>query len=134
MSWSTSKLRVRLAPLNQFKPSSNIFYLLFQSGTSFVDHSCYFCHVFVMPLCKSVYCCLVVAAGKELASWLTFEMSNCEFVTFPLVSVVRCGTRLYQFLIFALILTSKYCMPKCHEIIKKNQIVNVIMCNPNWFK
>ena len=25
-------------------------------------------------------------AGKELTSWLSFLMSNCEFVTFPLVS------------------------------------------------
>ena len=31
-------------------------------------------------------------AGKELTSWLSFVMSNCEFVTFPLVSWVRCGT------------------------------------------
>ena len=29
-------------------------------------------------------------------------MSNCEVVTFPLVSLVRCGALLYQFLIFAL--------------------------------
>ena len=32
-------------------------------------------------------------------------VSNCEFVTFPLVSWVRCGTLLYQFLIFAPLLT-----------------------------
>ena len=31
-------------------------------------------------------------AGKGLTSWLSFVMSNCEFVTFPLVSWVRCGT------------------------------------------
>ena len=30
--------------------------------------------------------------GKALASWLSFLMSNCEFVNFPLVSWVRCGT------------------------------------------
>ena len=29
----------------------------------------------------------------------------CEFVTFPLVSWVRCGTWLYRFLIFATLLT-----------------------------
>ena len=28
-------------------------------------------------------------AGKGLASWLSFVMSNCEVVTFPLVSWVR---------------------------------------------
>ena len=31
-------------------------------------------------------------AGKRLTSWLSFVMSNCEFVMFPLVSWVRCGT------------------------------------------
>ena len=30
-------------------------------------------------------------AGKELTSWLLFAMSNCEVVTFPLVTRVRCG-------------------------------------------
>ena len=44
MSWSTSELRVRLAPLNRFKPSSKIFYWPFQGGTSFVDPLC-FCSV-----------------------------------------------------------------------------------------
>ena len=37
-------------------------------------------------------------AGKGLTSWLSFVMSNCEVVTFPLVSWVRCGAWLYQFL------------------------------------
>ena len=31
-------------------------------------------------------------AGKGLTSWLSFVMSNCEYVTFPFVSWVRCGT------------------------------------------
>ena len=30
-------------------------------------------------------------AGKWLTSWLLFVISNCEVVTFPLVSWVRCG-------------------------------------------
>ena len=30
-------------------------------------------------------------AGKGLTSWLSFVMSNCEVVTFSLVSLVRCG-------------------------------------------
>ena len=30
-------------------------------------------------------------AGKGLTSWLSFVMSSCEVVTFPLVSWVRCG-------------------------------------------
>ena len=28
----------------------------------------------------------------HLTFWLSFVVSNCEFVTFPLVSWVRCGT------------------------------------------
>ena len=31
------------------------------------------------------------SSGKGLTSWLSFVMSNCEVVTFPLVSWVRCG-------------------------------------------
>ena len=44
-------------------------------------------------------------AGKGLTSWLSFVVSYCEFVTFPLVSWVRWGTWLYRFLISAPLLT-----------------------------
>ena len=30
-------------------------------------------------------------AGKGMTSWLSFVIFNCEVVTFPLVSWVRCG-------------------------------------------
>ena len=50
----------------------------------------FFCLVFAMSLCASVY--MWPHAGKGLTSWLSFVVSNCEFVTFPLVSLVRCGT------------------------------------------
>ena len=50
-------------------------------------------------------CPLWSPAGKGLTSWLSFVVSNCKFVTFPLVSWVRCGTCLYRFLIFAPLLT-----------------------------
>ena len=63
MSWSTSELRVRLAPLNQFKPSSKIFYWPFQGGTSFVDLLC-FCSVLCL-LCF-VHVCLYVLRGHLL--------------------------------------------------------------------
>ena len=70
-----------------------------------------------MLSCASVYCVLLCfrvrlfivalwsSAGKGLTSWLSFVMSYSEFVTFPLVSCVRCGTGLYRFLIFALFRT-----------------------------
>ena len=52
-----------------------------------------FCLVFAMSLCASVYiCALWSPAGKGLTSWLLFVVSNCEFVTFPLVSMVWFGT------------------------------------------
>ena len=66
-----------------------------------MDLLCFFCLVFAMSLCPSVYMCLWSPARKGLTSWLSFVVSNCEFVTFPLVSWVRCGTWLYRFLIFA---------------------------------
>ena len=46
-----------------------------------------FCLMFAMSLCASVYMCFV-----GLTSWLSFVVSNCEFVTFSLVSWVGCGT------------------------------------------
>ena len=63
MSWSTSELRVWLAPLNRFKPSSKIFYWPFQGGTSFVDLLC-FCSVLCL-LCF-VRVCLYVLRGHLL--------------------------------------------------------------------
>ena len=49
----------------------------------------FFCLVFAMPLRASAFMC-PVPAGKEAD--LSFVVSNCEFVTFPLVSWVRLGT------------------------------------------
>ena len=46
-----------------------------------------FCLVFAMSLCASVYMCFV---ADLLVSW--FVVSNSKFITFPLVSWVRCGT------------------------------------------
>ena len=52
----------------------------------------YFCLVFAKPLYASVYMCLVVTCLERLTSLHSFVVSYCEFVTFPLVSWVRCGT------------------------------------------
>ena len=57
-----------------------------------MDLLCFFCLVFAVPLCASVYCALWSPAGKGLTSWLSFVVSNCEFVTFPLISCVKCDT------------------------------------------
>ena len=58
---------------------------------------------FLSSVCYAFVCVsLWSSAGKGLTSWLSFVVSNCKFVTFPLVSWVRCGTCLFGFLIFAL--------------------------------
>ena len=57
-----------------------------------MDLLCYFCIVFVMFCTRLFIDALWSSAGKGLTSWLSFVMSNCEVVTFPLVSWVRCGT------------------------------------------
>ena len=74
MSWSTSELRVRLAPLNRFKPSSKIFYWPFQGGTSFVDLLC-FCSVLCL-LCFVRVCLYVLCGHQGLTSWLSFVVSS----------------------------------------------------------
>ena len=74
MSLSTSELRVRLVPLNWFKPFSKIFYRPFQGGTSFVDLLYLFCLVFAMSLCASVYMCFVVNCWERADPWHSFVM------------------------------------------------------------
>ena len=56
-----------------------------------MDRLWFFCLVFAMPV-RLFICASWSPAGKGLTSWLSFVVSNCEFVTFPLVSWVRCGT------------------------------------------
>ena len=56
-----------------------------------MDHLFYFCLVLLY-----FHSCLSVDAlwspvGKGLTSWLSFVMSICDVVTFPLVFWVRCG-------------------------------------------
>ena len=47
----------------------------------------------LLCLCvRPFICALWSPAGKGLTSWLSFVVSDCEFVTFPLESCVRCGT------------------------------------------
>ena len=52
-----------------------------------------FCVSCLLCLCGHLFiCALWSPAGKGLTFWLSFLVSNCEFVTFRLVSWVRCGT------------------------------------------
>ena len=55
-----------------------------------MDHLCYFCIVLLCFYARLFVDALSLPAGKGLTSWLTFAVSNCDVVTFPLVSLVRC--------------------------------------------
>ena len=50
-----------------------------------------FCLVFAMCLCASVYMCFVVTCWERADLLALVCGVYCEFVTFPLVSCVRCG-------------------------------------------
>ena len=56
-------------------------------------------------------------AGKGLTSWLSFVMSNCEVVTFPLVSLARCGALLYRFLFCVLFPTFLVVLWVCLQFV-----------------
>ena len=59
----------------------------------FTDLLCFCSVLYLLCLCARLFiCALWSPAGKGLTSWLSFVVSNCEFVTFPLVSWVGCGT------------------------------------------
>ena len=56
-----------------------------------MDHLCYLCLVLLCFRVRMFVDALWSPAGKELTSWLSFVMCICDVVTFPLVSLVRCG-------------------------------------------
>ena len=58
-----------------------------------------------MSLWASIYMCFVVTCWERADLLALVCGVCCEFVTFPLVSWVRCGTWLYRFLIFAPLFT-----------------------------
>ena len=75
---------------------------------------------FVCLLCfcaRLIIVALWSPAGKGLSSWLSFVMSNCEFVTFPLVSWVRCGTRLYRSPDLCLLYYLEWHEPVLHRLL-----------------
>ena len=56
-----------------------------------MDNLCYYCLVLLHFHASLFVDALWSPAGKGLTCWLSFEISNCDVVTFPLVSWVRCG-------------------------------------------
>ena len=78
----TRGLRVRLAPLNRFKPSSKIFYWPFQGGTSFVDLLCFcsvLCLLCFVRVCLYVLCGHLLGKGWPLGSRLWCLLWVCHF-------------------------------------------------------
>ena len=57
-----------------------------------MDHLCYFVCFVICFRVRLFIDALWSPAGKGLTYSLSFVMSYCELVTFPLVSWVRCGT------------------------------------------
>ena len=80
-----------------------------ETCTSFVDLLCFCSVLCLLCLCARLFIsamCFVVTCWERADLLALVCGVYCEFVTFPLVSWVRCGTRLYRFLIFAPLLTS----------------------------
>ena len=88
-----------------------------KNESTLIMNVCY-CVQVVKPLAQRLLMPCGHLLGKDwLTSWLSFVMSNCEFVTFLLVSWVRCGTWLHRFLIFALFITFNI-FRRCLEIVR----------------
>ena len=98
----------------------------------------FFCGSFVFFCLGFFYAfesvCLYVPCGHGLTFWLSFMVSSCEFVTFPLVPCVRCRTLLYRFLIFAPLLTFlTFNTTLPHNLIKENptELTSCLTMNQN---
>ena len=100
VSWSLTEIRVSLVHLNMFKPSRNWF----------TDHSkrCFFCVdplYVILFLYIVILSCLFYAALRSTAGkWLTSSLFRvwCFLVFLSLINMVswvRCGTWIHQFLI-----------------------------------
>ena len=61
-----------------------------------MDHLCYLCLVLLCFHASLFVDALGSPAGKGLISWLSFVVSNCDAVTFPMKSWVGCGAVLYR--------------------------------------
>ena len=97
------RLSVKISLFNVFIQLLTIHEL---TPTSDATSLCFCSVLCLLCLCARLFnCALLSPAGKGLTSWLSFVVSYCDFVTFPLVSWVGCGTWLYRFLIFAPLLT-----------------------------
>ena len=126
MSWSTSELRVRLAPLNRFKPSSKIFYWPFQGGTSFVDLLCFcsvLCLLCFVHVCLYVLCGHLLGKGWPLGSRLWCLLWVCHFpigilgqVWYLIVSIPDLCTITYFLCVFSQMKDTKHIRRDFHSV------------------
>ena len=65
--------------------------IITKTHKGYVNHLCYFCLVLLCFHVRLFVDALWSPVRKGLTSLLWFVMSNCDVVTFPLVSWVRCG-------------------------------------------
>ena len=83
-----------MGAINQFVPSSKKNLLTVPRRYFFCGSFMYvFSVLCLLCLCMRLFLSVLWSpTGKGLTSLLSFVVSNCEFVIFPLVSWVRCGT------------------------------------------
>ena len=73
----------------------------------------FFSALCLLCLCTRLFiCALWSPTVKGLTYWLSFVVSNCEFVTYPLVTWVRCGT--YLIVSIPDLCTLTYCGTETH--------------------
>ena len=60
-----------------------------------MDLLCFFCLVFAMCLCTSVFMCFVVTCWEKLTSWHSFVVSGCDFSLSHLIDC--CSNIMYYF-------------------------------------
>ena len=135
VSWSTSELRVRLAHCEtDLSPPVKYFYWLFQGGTSFVDHLCYLCLVFVMLLS------LFIAAlwspegkGWPLGSCLWCLLCFCYFpIWYPGTGVVLDCIDSWSLLSFLLSICELFLF--CFQIDEViHQLYDIMICSDEWW-
>ena len=130
VSWSTSELRVRLAPLNWFKPSSKIFHWPFEGSTSFCGSFMFFLSCFgyaFVRVCLYVLCGHLLGKGWPLGSRLWCLLWVCHFpigilgqMWYLIVSIPDLGTLTYvQFTVFWLKMQKR-------DFLKKNDLSKVL--------
>ena len=71
-----------------------------------MDLLCVFSVLCLLCLCARLFiCALLSPAGKGLTAWLSFVVSNCEFVTFPIGILGQVWYLIVSILTFAPLLT-----------------------------